>query len=154
MPRFYTFGLIAAVAIAWLAAFIHRSGHAPLGLTSAGVGFALATVAATLRLGDRRRVLIGTFVLAAIVVIAQHAWLYENFRREWREARQNSPQAAMFRDESPWTPWEYMKHEATPRRVALWCIDAVLITVSAVTTVWMITRRAQAHSAWRPTPKS
>jgi ABC-type uncharacterized transport system permease subunit len=156
MLRLYTFGAIVAIAIAWFAALVHRSGHAPIGLVSIGVGvtlgLALGSIAATLRVAGRRRLLITTILFVLVAVIAQHAWLYADFRREWREGRRNSPQVAMFRDESPWTLWEYLKHEATPQRVALWCMDAALIMTSALGSVWMLGRRAQLDSAWRPTP--
>src|SRR5688572_11783175 len=87
MPRFYLAGLIAAVVIAWLAALAHRSGHAPIGLVSVGVGIALgailAILAATQRVAGKRWPIVGALVLAFVAVIAQHAWLYIDFRREW-----------------------------------------------------------------------
>jgi hypothetical protein len=158
MPRFYLLGLIAAIAVAWIGGAIHQSGHAPLGLVSIGVGAALgailATIAATLRVAGRRSRFIATLVFASVTILAQHAWLYASFRREWHEGRENSPRVAMFRDESPWTPWEYMAHEATRKRVTLWCVDAVLIMAIAFGTVWVLGPRPQLNSASRPTPKN
>jgi ABC-type uncharacterized transport system permease subunit len=155
MPRFCISGFVVAIAIAWIASLIHRSGHAPLGLVSIGIGVALGAalgiLAATLRVAGHRNVLVATLTLALIAIIAQHAWLYANFRREWREGRENSPQVKMFRDEQPWSPWDYMTREATPQRVTLWCIDAALITATALGTVWTLRRRTQKNSASRPT---
>jgi hypothetical protein len=156
MPRVYTFGMIAAVAIAWLAATIHRSNHAPVGLVSIGVGAALgaslASIAATLHIADRKSLIPAALVLALATIIAQHAWLYADFRRQWHDARENSPHVAMFRDEAPWSPREYIAREATPQRIALWCVDAALIVASACGTIWVIGNRARVNSAARPTP--
>jgi ABC-type uncharacterized transport system permease subunit len=154
MPRFYSLGLVAAIAVAWVGAMIHRSGHAPVGLVSlvvgAGLGAALCTIAAMLRIAGSQRLIICTIVLALVTVIAQHTWLYLDFRRQWHEARSNSPQVAMFRSESPWSPAEYLAHEATPRRVALWCVDAALVTSAAVGTMWIIQHNKKQPSAPSP----
>jgi hypothetical protein len=156
MPRVYTFGMIAAVAIAWIGAMVHRSGHAPIGLVSIGIGAALGatlvTIAAKLRVDGRRKVLAATLVLTLFVILAQHAWLYASFRREWRKVREDSPHVAMFRDEAPWSPREYIVREATPKRVVLWCIDAAMITMAAVGTVLVIGRYAGLDSASQSTP--
>ncbi len=147
MPRFYSLGLFAAIAVAWIGAMIHRLGHAPIGLVSVGVGLvlgaSLAKIAARLRIAGSRRLLAGAMVLALVAVFVQHTWLYLDFRRQWHEARNNSPQVAMFRSESPWSPREYLAHEATPRQVTLWCVDAALITAAAVGTVWLLRRRRE-----------
>jgi hypothetical protein len=157
MPRFFTLGVIAAVIIAWVGAMIHRSGHAPLGLVSIGLGAALgasiAWIAAKLCVTGQRSLIPAALVLALVTIIAQHAWLYADFRREWHEGREASPQIAMFRDESPWSPWEYMMHEATPRRTALWCLDAALITAAACGTFWIMRGGTHVNSASRPTPR-
>ena len=104
---------VAAVAIARLAAMIHASGHAPIGLVSLGIGIALgaaltaiasvlvAAPAARQRLAGTRRLVIATAVLAILTVLAEHAWLYVDFRRQWQEARAKSAQVAMFRPETP-----------------------------------------------------
>jgi ABC-type uncharacterized transport system permease subunit len=158
MLRLCLLGLIAAIAIAWIGAAIHASGHAPLGLVSIAVGVslgaALVVIAAKLRVASLRGVLISTLVLALIAVVAQHAWLYADFRQQWRDTRENSPQVAMFRDESPWTLQEYFAREATPKRVTLWCADAALIITAAVGTVWVLRRHIEVDSASRPTPQT
>jgi hypothetical protein len=145
MLIWYAAGLIAAVTIAWLAATLQLSGHAPVGLLPAGVGVALGAVlsaiAASQRLAGRRRLVVGTVILALMTVLAEHAWLYRDFRRQWREARATSAEAALFRPEAPWTPREYFAHELTPQRAALWCTDAALITVAAVGTVLVLSRK-------------
>lgn len=147
MPRFYSLGLVAAIAVAWAGAMIHRSGHAPVGLVSVGVGLvlgaSLAKIAAMLRIAGPRRLIVATIVLALFAVAIQHTWLYVDFRRQWHEARNNSPQVAIFRSESPWSPLEYLAHEASPWQVTLWCVDAALITAAAVGTVWLLRHRRE-----------
>jgi hypothetical protein len=145
MTRFYILGIIAAAAIAWIAALVHRSGLSTVGLVSVGVGVALgatlAALAATLRLAGPRSLVWAVVFLALATVIFQHAWLYADFRREWREAREISPQVALFRDESPWSPWKYILHEATPGRLGLWFVDGTLIAASACGTLWATRKR-------------
>jgi hypothetical protein len=146
-------GVIAAIAVAWLAAIVHVSGHAPVGLLSFGVGITLGATLHTIaasghrpkggRLAGRRRLVVGTILLALLTVLAQHAWLYRDFRRQWHEARGKSPQVAMFRPETPWSPAEYFAREVTPTRVALWCMDAALILTGAVGTVLLVDRKRQ-----------
>ena len=144
MSLWYTAGFLAAVAVAWLAAIIHVSGHAPIGLLSLGVGIALGAIltgiAASQRLAGGRRLVAGTVILALVAVLAEHAWLYRDFRRQWHEARARSPEAALFRPETPWSPREYFAHELTPQRAALWWIDAALITAAAAGTVAVMRR--------------
>jgi hypothetical protein len=136
MLIWYGAGAIAAIVIAWLAALVHASGHAPIGLISLAVGIGLGAIlskiAASMRIAGRKRLIIGTILLATVAVIAEHTWLYLDFRRQWHEARSKSPQVAMFRPESPWSPREYFKIEATPTHAALWCVDATIIVTSAV----------------------
>jgi hypothetical protein len=146
MPRFYTLGLLSAVAIAWLAAAIHASGRAPIGLISVAVGAILGTaviaIAVMLRSPQRpglRRLILATIALSLITILAQHAWLYLEYRRQWHEARASSPHAALFRSQqfqsdAPVSPSEYFWREATPRRITLWCLDATIIVVSAAGT--------------------
>jgi hypothetical protein len=137
-------GAIAAIAIGWAAARIHASGHAPIGLTSAGVGaalgWALSRLAATFNVHCRWRRTIGVLLLAIVAVLGEHAWLYQDFRGQWRDARAKSAQVAMFRSEEPPGPWEYFRREWYPR---LWGSDAVIIgAVAVVVAVW-----------WRPGEK-
>jgi hypothetical protein len=101
------------------------------------LGTALGALAAMLLspLRPARLLVISTVTLALITVLAQHAWLYHDFRRQWHEARAESREAAMFRPESPWSPREYFEHELTPQSAALWLLDAFLITIAATATV-------------------
>jgi hypothetical protein len=139
MLIWYAAGAVAAIVVAWVAAIVHASGHAPLGLVSLVVGIALGGVlfalAATQRIASRRRLIVGTFLLAIVAVLGEHTWLYLDFRRQWQEARANSPQVAIFRSESPWSPREYFKNEATPGRTLLWCADALTLIASATATL-------------------
>jgi ABC-type uncharacterized transport system permease subunit len=139
MLIWYGAGAVAAIAIAWLAALVHASGHAPIGLISLAVGIALGAVlkkiAASQRVTSRRQLIIGTLLLAIVAVLAEHTWLYLDFRRQWQEARDKSPQVAIFRSKSPWSPKEFFLNEATPQRTAVWCIDALVVIASAVGTV-------------------
>jgi hypothetical protein len=153
MLLWYAAGLIAAVAIAWLAAVLHLSGHAPIGILSLGTGIVLGMVLSAIaaarhrpqggRAVGRRRLVVGTAILALVTVVAEHAWLYRDFRRQWHEARATSAEVAMFRPEEPWSVGEYFRRELTPRRAALWCLDAALITAAAVGTVLAFDRQQQ-----------
>ncbi len=134
-------GAIAAVVVAWVAARIHASGHAPVGLTSAGVGLGLGWVlsrlAAMCGVHCSVRRTIGTLLLVFVTLVAEHAWLYIDFRGQWREARAKSAEVAMFRPEEPPGPAEYFSREWYP---TLWISDAVIIGAAALgTVVW-----------WRP----
>ena len=146
MLTWYLTGAGAALAVAWLAAMLHRSGHAPFVLISLGVGaalgVALTTLAALLRIAVRQPNTLSTIVFAIITVLAQHAWLYIDFRRQWREARLNSPEIAMFRPESPWPPAEYFARESTTQQTAIWALDAALIVAAALAVVIWWHRRA------------
>jgi len=145
-PRlFYLGGIAAGAAIGWAAAHCHLSGWAPLGLLSLGVGGLLGLVIAKLAdlagVGCWKRLVIGTMLFALVTVLAEHTWLYRDFRRQWRDARAREPQVALFRPEEPWSPAEYMRHEWSPGRLALWCVDATLIVAAAVGVV-LVRRRA------------
>jgi ABC-type uncharacterized transport system permease subunit len=144
MLIWYGAGAVAAIVIAWLAALVHASGHAPFGLVSLAVGIflgaALARIAGTLRVPEsRRHRIIGTILLAITAVLAEHAWLYSDFRRQWHESREKSPQVAMFRPAEPPSPAEYFRDEATTARAILWCADALLTVASAVGTFAVLT---------------
>jgi hypothetical protein len=158
MPRFLLIGCVVAVVVARIGAVLHRSGNAPVGILSIGVGIALgailALITATKHVGTTKRLLLATIALALVTAVAQHAWLYADFRRQWREARKRSPQVAMFRSETPWSAREYFAREATPQRVAIWTIDAALIAGSATAVVWISRKRTGTNSASRPTPTS
>jgi hypothetical protein len=88
----------------------------------------------------RKRLIMGAALLAILAVLSEHAWLYRDFRRQWHEARANSPQLAMFRPEEPWSPVKYFAHEITPGRVTLWCADAALVTVVTIGTLLALKR--------------
>lgn len=144
MLIWYAAGAVAAIFVAWLAALIHASGHAPIGLVSLGVGVALgsilAAIAATQRVAGVRRLILGTLLLAILTVLSEHAWLYLDFRRQWQEARIKSPQVALFRSEPPLSPAEYFAHESTPQQAVLWGFDATIITSSAVAAMLVLRR--------------
>ena len=53
MLIWYGAGAVAAIAIAWLAALVHASGHAPIGLVSLVVGIALGVVLAKIAATQR-----------------------------------------------------------------------------------------------------
>jgi hypothetical protein len=141
----YAAGTIAALAIGLAAAAVHASGNAPIGLVSVAVGIALGTALSTLaasqRLAGSKHLVMGTLLLAIVTVLAEHAWLYLDFRRQWHQSRAQSTEAAMFRDESPPPPEVYFTLEFTPGRAALWIVDAVIITASAVGIVFVLRRK-------------
>jgi hypothetical protein len=137
---------VAAIAIAWVAATIHASGHAPVGLVSVGVGIAigasLAAIAARQNVRSTRQLIVGTIFIAILTVLAEHAWLYVDFRRQWLESRSNA-QVALFRTESPPSPSEYFSRELTPQSATLWSVDALVIVAAATTTAHLISSRSK-----------
>src|SRR4051812_10320471 len=142
---------VVATAIAWVAAMIHASGHAPVGLVSVGVGIAIgasvAAIAAKQNVRSTRQLIVGTIFIAILTVLAEHAWLYVDFRRQWLQSRSNA-QVALFRTESPPSPSEYFSQELTPQSATLWTVDALVIVASATTTAYLI------RSNSKPEPKS
>jgi hypothetical protein len=134
-------GTIAAIAVGWVAALIHASGHAPIGLVSLGVGAllgaALFKLAAMLRVAGLWPLILGTLLLAIVTIAAEHAWLYRDFCGQWQEARMKSAAVAMFRDENPPSPRVYFTREVNAR---LWLADAAMISTAAVGVV-MVGRR-------------
>jgi hypothetical protein len=155
MLIWYGAGTVAAIVIAWLAALVHASGHAPIGLVplavGSGLGATLIAITSAQRIANRRRLIVGTILLAIVMALAEHTWLYLDFRRQWHEAREKSPQVAVFRPESPWSPRQYFTIEATPERTLLWCVDAAIILASAVGTVVAFSRNP---SPQPPAPNS
>jgi len=139
--RWYVFGILLAAAVGYLAAVCHLAGLAPVGLVSLAVGVGLglgaAQLASMFHIACRKRLLSGALLFALIAIFAEHAWLYQDFRRQWREARDVNPRVAMFRPESPWSPAEYLHHEATGPRITLWCIDAMLIAAGSIGVVML-----------------
>ena len=147
---FYCGGVFAAAAIGWAAAKCHVAGWAPIGLISlvAGIllGLALARLAAVSGIVGTKQLVVGAILLGLVAVFFEHAWLYVDFRRQWREARDADPQVALFRPTTPWSPREYFERELTPRRAALWSVDAAIIVGAAVATV-LLQRRGGAGTA-------
>jgi hypothetical protein len=131
-------GGVVAVALGWIVAKLNVIGFAPIGLLPVAIGIALGAAAGSLAaiagIAQTKRLILTTVVLAILAVLSEHAWLYRDFCRQWREARASEAKIAMFRPETPWSPAEYFAQEATPRRIALWCVDAVLIVAGAVAT--------------------
>jgi|SRR5450432_293202 hypothetical protein len=125
-----------AVALGWIVAKLNVIGFAPLGLLPLAIGIALGAAAGSLAaiagIAQTKRLILTTAVLAILTVLSEHAWLYRDFCRQWREARANEAKIAMFRPETPWSPAEYFAQEATPKRIGLWCVDTVLIVAGAV----------------------
>jgi hypothetical protein len=136
MIRWYLSGIAAGAVVGWAAAKCHLSGWAPVGLLSLGVGGVLGLVVAKLAeragVSCRMQLVIGTAIFALVAILAEHAWLYHDFRRQWTDARAREPQVALFRPEEPWSPAEYVLNEWSPGRAALWCVDASLIVAGAV----------------------
>jgi hypothetical protein len=145
MTRWYLGGIAAAIAIAWLAAQVQLTGHAPLGIVSLGVGLALgATLVALGSLADvccRKRLILGTLLFSILTVATQHAWMYRDFHRQWHAAQTANPQVAMFRPGEPWSPREYFAREATASRIALWTVDAAAIVATATSMIVLWQRR-------------
>jgi hypothetical protein len=135
----YILGALAALGIGGLAAALNLAGVAPVGILPIGVGFALGAIlvglAAATRITCGKRLIFGAVLLAIVAVLAEHAWLYLEFRREWHRGRAELPQIAMFRPETPWPPVQYFVHEASPKRMVLWCVNAAFVTATAVGTV-------------------
>ena len=111
----------------------------------------MAVLAAYQHVVCPKRLIIGTLLLATLTVVAEHAWLYRDFRRQWQEARTKSATVAMFRPETPPGPGEYFALEFNG---PLWTVDAVLIAGAAVVVVLVWRRRAAVDSALPPTPSN
>jgi hypothetical protein len=145
MGAWFAAGLAVALALAWVVAMLHGAFTAPLGLVSIGfglvLGIALAAIAMLLNLRSQRTLMVGTCILTAIAILAQHAWLYVEFRREWHRARAITPEIAMFRPEAPWSPAEYFGNELKSGRALIWCLDALCIAVPAIAVFWMMERK-------------
>ena len=59
-----------------------------------------------------------------------------------RGADEQSAGGHVFRPEQPWSPAEYVRHESTSGRVALWGLDASLIAAATLGTV-LIRRKSE-----------
>jgi hypothetical protein len=143
-------GGLAAVVVGWFAAKVHASGYAPLGLTSLAVGAFLGAVlgfAAThLRRNETWFLLLSAILFSSLTIVAEHAWLYLEFRGQWTESREKSPTVAMFRLAEPPAPQVYFARDWNPR---LWIADAAIITVATIGVLFAMIRFAE-NSAPRP----
>jgi hypothetical protein len=150
-------GIVAAVALGWVVAKLNVAGFAPVGLLPLAVGIALGSatgrLASATGLINRKRLILATLSFAILAVLAEHAWLYRDFCRQWGEARASQAKVAMFRPETPWSPAEYFAHEASPARVALWCVDGVLVVAGAVGAVIVLSRVIQRSASQATRPK-
>jgi hypothetical protein len=139
MPIWYLAGALAAIAVGWLTATLNVAGIAPIAILSLAVGALLGAIlggiAALTQVTCRKQLIVGTIALAILTVLAEHAWLYRDFRRQWHEARANSAEVAMFRSETPWSPGEYFGRELSSWRAVYWCVDAMLVVSAAIVTV-------------------
>jgi hypothetical protein len=150
-------GIVAAVALGWFAARLNVAGFSPVGLLPLAIGVVLGVI--EFRLGTAsgvswdKQLIRATIGLAILAVLAEHAWLYHDFCRQWREARAREPQIALHRPDAPWSPAEYVTREATPGHIAFWCADAALVVAGAVGTVVLLQRKTErsASPAARPT---
>jgi hypothetical protein len=138
---------LAAVAIGFVAARLNLWGIAPIGLLSIGVGILLGiTLGGLAALRDdtgRRRLVLGTVAWAIFTVLAEHGWLYHDFRRQWHEARVKSVEVALFRPAMPWSPTEYFGREASAGRLVLWACEAALLAAAAAVTVVLMNRQCR-----------
>lgn len=134
----YLGGVAAAAAIGWLAALLHSHDLAPILLLplAAGLalGFSLRKLSKALNI-SRRHAIAGAVLFALVAVFAEHAWLYQDFRRQWQVERDANPRVAMFRPAEPLSPREYFQREATRMRTAFWCLDAAVLVTSTVAVV-------------------
>jgi hypothetical protein len=150
-------GVVAAVAIGIAAGAVSRTGWAPVGIFSLGVGLAVgaaATILAKLCGVDcRTRLVVGTLVLALVATAAQHAWLYREYRLQWNAARDREPALALFSEESaPKSPGDYLAAEVAAGRPNWWFVDALLVAAGAVGVVLWWKSQTLNHSALPPTP--
>src|SRR5262245_875592 len=105
-----------------MAGMIYLSGYSPLGIVplaaGVGLGLILAGLAGRFQVALSKQLILLTLLLACIAVLSEHAFIYGDFRQQWRESRQ-SPQVAMFRSETPPSLVEFFSSEATPERIGL-----------------------------------
>jgi hypothetical protein len=135
------------VAIAWLSAALNSHGISPVGLMSIGLGVVLGVALFQLAqwqgLIKWKMLLWAAVLLTAVNIVAQHAWLYQNFRSGWRSARAANAQVAMFRPEEPWSPREYLQHELQAGSLPYWCLDAIVILISTLLTLRLLNNHNQ-----------
>jgi hypothetical protein len=146
MLIWYVAGAVAAIAVGWLASLVHAAGHAPIGIVPVVVGTVLGALLIGLawlqRLPPVKHIVLSTLALAVLTVVAEHAWLYADYRRQWHADLAKAPRFSEVQAEVP-SLVEYFAHELTPGRGVLWCVDAVLIVAAAIVTTWYLERRRQ-----------
>jgi hypothetical protein len=146
-------GSLAAIAVGWLAARIHASGHAPIVLTPLAVGALLGAIlsalAASQRLASRRVLIFVALILSILAIAAEHAWLYLDFRGQWRDARTKTPAVAIFRPESPPSPSEYFAREWNPK---LWFSDAAIFAAATIAVVLVARQYFRKSNPQHPRP--
>lgn len=144
MLIWYGAGLFVSLLVAWLAAVLQASVRIPVGIIPIGIGILLAvsltSLAMLTNVRQDRSFILGSLVLAAITVLAQHAWLYIDYRRQWHEALAKAPSFSGFPAKVP-TPIEYFSQELTFARGVLWCIDGALIIGFTIGTIWVLERK-------------
>jgi hypothetical protein len=127
---------LMAVAAGWIVARLNVAGIAPVGILPLVVGATVGSAAFWLfaqgGVLSRAGLATAAVVVAILTVMAEHAWLYQDFCRQWREARSSQARMAMFRPEEPWSVREYVRREASPGRVAFWCVDGTILVLGAV----------------------
>jgi hypothetical protein len=150
MLRWYAAGLLVSLAVAWVAAVIQATVRAPVGSISVGIGLLLGVLLSTLAgLTSAQRVrslVVGTAILAVVVVLAQHAWLYLDYRRQWHDALAKAPRFSDLPVKVP-SVVEYFSRELTFAHGVLWFVDAGLIIAAAVGTMWFLLRKRREATA-------
>jgi len=130
--------IVAAIIVGVLAASLQLKGWAPLVLlpvlVGVTVGLSLLVIRGRALEVSPNRLIVGAILLSLVAIVAEHAWLYGDFRRQWHDARAQNAQVALFRPDAPWSPGEYFAHEFSPWRGALWCLDALVVAASATAT--------------------
>jgi len=143
---FLLLSLLGAMLLGYLVAVLQGAGWAPVGLLSILVGgmlggmllgiaaFSYRSMASSLGTpfaGWKGLLLILLFALTTVV--AEHGWLYHDYRQQWYEVRLEHPELAIFRaDESPLSLGQYFAKEATTEQMVLWIVDGTLIGAIAV----------------------
>ena len=161
---FFFCGIGAAFGIGALAATVSLAGWSPVGIFSLGVGVVVGTVvwalATMFRVACPLRLTVATIVMALVAVLAQHAWLYRDYRKQWQSVREREPALALFRSETqPMSPGEYFATEYSPARLAFWAVDTVLAVTGATAVLLLggellekVSVAADANPSCPPTP--
>lgn len=135
-----------AVLVGIASASVQAAGVAPIGIascvTGAALGAALLAIA-TLCDWPTMKISIGLVIVATLLlVVAEHGWLYRDYRQQWERVRLENPGLAMFQAETnPLPIHHYLWREASPAKAAFWLLDALLIAATAVGIVHAWNRR-------------